>query len=122
MSFSTQSGPKASERREWPRYAGDRQVTLSVEIEGEFHPCALGNISLGGACLTFLEGVVPENGDLMLHHAGIGPVKLERRWSDGTTAGVLFDFSEDSLALVQDCLQQIMGLGQHQPGEHASAT
>ncbi len=115
MSFSTQSGPKASERREWPRYAADRQVTLSVEIGGRFHPCALGNISLGGACLTFLEGVVPENGDLMLRHAGIGPVKLERRWRDGATAGVRFDFSEESLTLVQDCLQQIMGLGQHQP-------
>ncbi len=115
MSFSTQSGPKASERREWPRYAGGRQVTLLVEIKGKFHPCALGNISLGGACLTFLEGVVPENGDLMLHHAGIGPVKLERRWRDGATAGVGFDFSEESLTLVQDCLQQIMGLGQHQP-------
>jgi hypothetical protein len=119
MSFSIQSGPKASERREWPRYAGDRQVTLSVETAGKFHPCSLGNISLGGACLTFLEGVVPETSDLMIRHAGIGPVKLERRWRDGATAGVLFDFSEDSLALVQDCLQQIMGLGQHPRGEHA---
>ena len=103
-----------NERREWPRYAADGRLPISIEFRGRPYLCALLNISLGGACVSFLEGKVPASTSLLLRHPGVGTVRLERRWQSGQLAGVLFEYSDNALRLVRDCLQEIMAIGQGQ--------
>ena len=100
--------PSSNERREWPRYVATPKLPLSVEADGMPHPCALENLSLGGACLSFLEGKVPDDTDLKLKLPEIGVIGLRRCWRSGQLAGVFFDYSDASLTFVQDCLQQFM--------------
>ena len=100
--------PNDDERRQWPRYLATPSLALSVEVDGEPHACTLENLSLGGACLSFPECDTPAEGKLKLRLQDIGVIRLQRRWTDGRLLGVLFDYSDASLAFVQDCLTRMM--------------
>ncbi|HMB77277.1 MAG TPA: PilZ domain-containing protein [Kiloniellaceae bacterium] len=103
--------PNADERREWPRYRAAPKIELFVEANGQRHRCALENLSLGGACLSFPGNDMPSKAKFRLSLPDIGLVRMERRWRDGELLGVLFDYSDASLAFVQDCLRRIMTTG-----------
>ena len=107
--------PNAGERREWPRYRAAPQIALSVEGDGRRHPCALENLSLGGACLNFPESDIPANAKLRLDVPDVGLIRLERRWRSGQVLGVMFDYSDASLAFVQSCLERFMDDGNGMP-------
>jgi len=100
--------PNAGERREWPRYRAGAKMALSVEAVGKKHACALENLSLGGACLRFEEDGVPEAAKLSLRIPKVGVIRLQRRWQTERQLGVMFDYSNASLAFVQGCLEEMM--------------
>jgi len=104
--------PNADERREWPRYRAAPKIPLSVEGDGQRHICALENLSLGGACLSFPASDVPDKAKLKLKVPDVGLVRLERRWRDGQVLGVMFDYSDASLAFVQGCLERLIESGE----------
>jgi len=95
----------ARERREFPRYTLDRDLTVPVRLGSESRNCRLDDISLGGACLTFEETPDPRAPDVIFESDEHGRFSAEKCWQAGQKLGVRFDFSEAALAFVTEHLR-----------------
>lgn len=95
----------ARERREFPRYLLDHDLTVPVRIGSEKQSCRLDDISLGGACLTFEETPNPRVPEVIFESVEHGRFSAEKCWQAGQKLGVRFDFSEEALAFVTEHLR-----------------
>ena len=96
-------------RREWPRYAAERDFVLAASIDGKVVPCSVVDISLGGAKLVF-DSEIPGGEPIELSHPDIEPVNCTQVWNNHHEIGIEFDFSEVALDLISVCIRNMIDL------------
>lgn len=105
---------KTLNRREWPRYAAERDFVLAAKLDGQALFCTVADVSLGGARLVFDSDLpCPSfHGDAMLElsHPDAAAVHCATVWRGDKEVGIEFDFSEESLGLISICIRNIVDL------------
>ena len=99
--------PPETERRAWPRYTAEREVSLAIEVAGRKHNCLIKDISLGGARLSCGEGL-PKSEEIVFTGLAFGPSRGKRLWQSTSEIGIEFDFSDETLSLISQCLRAIL--------------
>ena len=99
--------PPETERRAWPRYTAERKVTLAVEIAGQKHSCLVQDISLGGARLK-CDGDLLDSEEIVFTGPAFGPSRGKRLWQSTSEIGIEFDFSDETLSLISQCLRAML--------------
>lgn len=99
--------PPEAERRAWPRYTAEREVRLAVEVAGRKHNCLVQDISLGGARLR-CDGDLPDSEEIVFTGPAFGPSRGKRLWQSTGEIGIEFDFSDETLSLISQCLRAML--------------
>ncbi len=99
--------PPEAERRAWPRYTAEREVSLAIEVAGRRHNCLVKDISLGGARLSCDEEL-PNSEEIVFIGPAFGPSKGKRHWHAAGEIGIEFDFSDETLSLISQCLRAML--------------
>lgn len=115
MAIALHASPR--ERREWQRFEAEQEVNLVVKASGREQLCQVKDISLGGARLYCGAGL-PSGEIVTLNHPSAGEITVEPLWRAGREMGVQFDFSEESLALISQCLSAMLGTNSAQRSLH----
>ena len=105
--FTDRLAPPEAERRAWPRYVAEREVVLAVEVAGRKHNCLVQDISLGGARLR-CDSELLDSEEIVFTGPAFGPSRGKRLWRSTDEIGIEFDFSDETLSLISQCLRAML--------------
>ena len=80
---------------------------LAVEVAGRKHNCLVQDISLGGARLR-CDANLKDTEEIVFTGPAFGPTRGKRLWRSTDEIGIEFDFSDETLSLISQCLRAML--------------